>query len=399
MAILQKIMEGEDGGEDGPLNMDYLPTDEVLVSAFSSAVPKKAKDFDKAVAFNSDEYLSLSESFILEKGLSQFMSPLTSDELSLDGLLMSINGRIFSRIGSDLNPYQVLGILMSEQRTYVMDYMMSKIDEKTDFQSYIFEKPDVLPRFSSFLSWLSSASSVSSLQYIENSDDLPNPSSITVSHPKQVASVPLESIPYLGYLGKTLEIPPNSPVLTAWLFVDPSSKMGRELVEAFSGLRTHFEMEETEKGVQFMFALFDSTSKEESGVEKKEGNAENVWEKLESPESFARGSIVKTVMNSLGLKEGGNYLVVQGVVIPVDHLSSEGDAKSVTSHDIWSLLSQFMEESSSIALRFDESGLSNNVDSLLRVSNILFWRRMSGHAHSRGQPPSGLTSFPKSSHI
>ena len=59
------------------------------------------------------------------------------------GVLMSINGNIYANIQSEINPYEILGVVMMEQRKYMMAFMTQKINSKTNFDTYIYEQENI----------------------------------------------------------------------------------------------------------------------------------------------------------------------------------------------------------------------------------------------------------------
>ena len=462
---------------DGDENVDTLPTENRIEEVISDFIvtdddtKTKQETLMKIYKLDVSEYLEITKSFLEDKGITsllQNVDPVEEDMIVGDdedgddsddtddksegseetdeetaGCLLALNGRIFPHIMGEFSVYTMINVLMEEQRSYLMSYATGKISRRTNFNNYVYEKPDVLLRFSKFLSWLGTAGVASAIQTNSEVTDKVSNKSITLLNPKQLEDVDgniAEDLYWGSIYTKNTDLNENSNVhtITVWLVVNPESITGRVVLSAFSKINTYFEEygakkaeaseaedaeEKPEKPFGVRFAVLYNSENNKIpktcvDLTKTECQLENggfFWSKFKhSATSCAETEIdnlslqdgdaenvkiQKYLTESLGLENNKNYIILNGEVIPLNNLLKEEDVTSIknlidpiTSHDIWTLITRYNEEIEPImATLFNEidgiyvKQVSNSLNNMIiRVSNIMYHRRLhEGYKASR----------------
>ena len=228
------------------LGSDLLPTERDIEDAFLEfvVVDKSQKDQTKQSVLNDvysvdiSEYLQLTSAFLEDKGITSLLEP---NEHGVVGCLLGLNGRIFPHISGVFSVYTLIGIMMEEQRSYLMSYSMGKISKRTNFNNFVYEKADVLPRFSRFLSWLNNKNLPKEIQTNDAESDKVSNDTLTVLHPKQLGNAD-EHIVDTMYWDTIFSASSDrdTHVITAWLVVDMQSVIGRFLLSSFSQINGKF---------------------------------------------------------------------------------------------------------------------------------------------------------------
>ena len=407
------------------LGADLLPTERDIEDAILEfvVVDKSRKDQTKQSVLNDVysvdifEYLQLTSAFLEDKGITSLLEP---SEDGVVGCLLALNGRIFPHISGEFSVYTLIGIMMEEQRSYLMSYSMGKISKRTNFNNFVYEKADVLPRFSRFLSWLNNKNLPKEIQTNDAESDKVSNDTLTVLHPKQLGNAD-EHIVDTMYWDTIFSASTDSDthVITAWLVVDMQSVIGRFLLSSFSQINGKFVKyaadakgdDGKEKIRQFglRFAVLinsesDQISKEcedvnqkqceENGVFSWELFAENAAKCVASdinPESLTDSSaydpeVYKYLTNTIGLQSNRNYIVLNGQVIPLDHFMNDKQQNTknpITTNDIWTLLTRYNEEIQPIMITlfnptdgvYEKEATHSLNNAVMRIVNVLYYRR------------------------
>ena len=453
------------GGVDDEVEekVDTLPTlnmvEEAILDMIKGFETKSTTQqvLDAIYTYDIAPYLEMVKSFVADKGISTFLDPIKVEvdadiastsgesvpEEHYSGCLLALNGRIFPHIlGSpdqltsvSLSVYTLVGIMMEEQRNYLMSYATDEISKKTNFNDYVYEQPDVLVRFSPFVSWVGTAGTTKAIKTNAEITDKAKDKVITLLHPKQIENVPKDIYWSTLYTGKVMGNVDESkgmvPVITVWLVVDVRTVMGRVLVRSFSkidALAAEYGVDSKEKskgadenedtsspfGIRFA-VLFNSedsqlpmqciTLKRASCIDDDGKFSWRIFSEVASDCAAVSSShmslktdpnerhsqISDFITKSLGLAEGGNYIVMNGEVIPLDHLFTEDTTGStsptvepITPNDIWTLIMRNHEETEPImkTLFNEVDGIYSKVcdDTLntmvMEVVSLLYWRRL-----------------------
>ncbi|ETO27493.1 UDP-glucose ceramide glucosyltransferase-like protein [Reticulomyxa filosa] len=367
--------------------------------------PRDTEHIFKAVPQYSDHhrYLEIVHDFVEHKGLTALLHDTQSDgndiKTEASGLTFIFNGQLHTHV-KNLDQMTIMNMIMAEQRMYMIAFSQGKISKKTNFNSFVYQQNNVLARYSFFLSWLTRTS-------VSLPSSNPQHSDIIVPHlPKIIASSQswLQSIPYLtthSIFSNTEKS--NTPLVTVWVLLNFGNGNGKDLFVALSKLN-QMATTRSDKSLQHAgvrLALLDNTLDcyTADALAPMQGkqfdwetfqNTAQKWRNatLEQRSCNEKGKtenqkIASEVVKNLGLQSGHNYIVIDGLVVPIDDAIGTGNANaeasthsaSIVVQDIWTLLQEFFKATKDVYPQMKD--LPHDV--VLQIVNALIYRATSGY--------------------
>ena len=356
--LMNKLMN--DGETDDDIDEEFDLTDTNITKDMIIATMKDLfESFDpKIIEGNGydtelESYLKLTSGFLNYKGLTQFM------ENGIGGVILSINGRIFPNLNENINGYQLMSILMEEQRTYMMNAFQNKIKMKTNYDDWIYQQSNVLDRFSPFLSWLANANTKSKLKVLSDDVRITNGSdSVFVLNPTQMNALKDINGDWTVITHDKIEDKSKYYYINMYVIARKNSKYYDNIIDCLGSIKSLFKVEEQLEQEPKM-----------PGMPPKQETKDKI---------FGLKYTILNDIDGLDLDKNENYIILNGEVIPLDHIYIKNDdVNSLTKHDLYSMLTKHFDEVNTIYDAIFNAEYGYNVNNMNKndfnyvISNII----------------------------